>query len=90
MAKKQNLLRPLVQPSQGDARFVLANFLDPLLDHYGFSYEEYLDFLKRCYTKTEETKFYRVTQHFMAVINDKVAPRDIKKNRYIETSILQL
>ena len=89
-SQKINLLRLLVHPSQGDARYVLSHFLDPLLNPQGFSYEELIDFLKRSYTKTEELIFFRATQHLMATINDKVAPRDFKKIRDIETSILQL
>lgn len=85
--EKINALRLLVHPSQGDARYVLAHFLDPALNKERFSYDELIRCLKRSYTTKEEINFYQASQHLINLITNKSNPRDFKNIHEIENAI---
>ena len=88
--EKINALRLLVHPTQGDARFVLAHFLDPSLNRERFSFNQLVNYLKRSYTTKEETNFFQAASHFIDLIRKKDSLKDFKKIREIQNAINQI
>ena len=85
--EKINALRLLICPSQGDARYVLAHFLDPTLNKDRFSYDEQIRCLKRSYTTKEEINFSQASQHLINVFTNVSNPCDFKNIHKIEKAI---